>query len=150
MKQYQIKDFRKSIRVLERIMTAQLKDETICCGVTAAQCHVLLELEDNELISTTKLSNELGLDKSTVSRTIDSLVKNGLIERKENNNDRRYNKIFLTKDGKKYLKSINTKCNQIYKDILNYVPKDKIDNLIESVEILAIAVKSYKSNSKCC
>ena len=40
-------------------------------------------------------------DKGTVARAINNLQKLGLVDRRDNKEDRRYNLIFLTKKGKK-------------------------------------------------
>jgi len=68
-------------------------------GVATPQCHVLLELADLKTASITELQNYLVLDKSVVTRTVDTLVKQGLIDRNENPEDRRYGLLHLNNEN---------------------------------------------------
>lgn len=77
-----------------------MKSDVSCCGVTVAQCHALLEVEKNGEISLVDLAYALGLDNSTLSRTIDSIVQERLVERRANPHDRRHISIALTDKGK--------------------------------------------------
>ena len=60
--------------MFERLTARQLKEESCCRGVTLAQCHTILEIEELGQATTVELSKRLGLDKSTLSRTIDSTL----------------------------------------------------------------------------
>jgi DNA-binding MarR family transcriptional regulator len=81
-------------------MTAnQIKQDSCCQGVTLAQCHTILEIENQGQATTVELSKRLGLGKSTLSRTIDGLVNNGLVARVVNPTDRRFNLLSLTTKG---------------------------------------------------
>ena len=90
--------FRRQLRVLEREVIRELEAQTDCCGVTLAQCHVLLELADS-ILSLSGLSELLSLDRSTLSRTVDGLVKAGLVERSDDPSDRRTLRLVLTPAG---------------------------------------------------
>ena len=94
-----IRDFRRVLRHLERIIISGLKDDSSCCGITVNQCHLLLEIFDRCETDITELKNYLGLDKSSVSRTIDSLVNSGLLLRVEKEEDRRYQMVSLSEKG---------------------------------------------------
>ena len=76
-----IRDFRTNLRVLEREVELSMTSEAGCCGVTFAQCHLLLEVERRGQTSVTELAGALELDKSTLSRTVDAACRAGLIDR---------------------------------------------------------------------
>ncbi len=87
MEKTKIREFRKALRQLERLIDSQQK---FCCnGVTLAQCHALLEVEELGQATTGQLADSLNLDKSTLSRTIDGLVNLRLLERLSDPKDRR-------------------------------------------------------------
>lgn len=111
MKQSSIRAFRRNLRRFERLN--QLANTTCCGGITLAQCHVLMEIESLAKTTTKQLSDNLMLDKSTLSRTIDGLKKQGFIKRESNPRDRRFTILSLTKKGIDKCKSLNT-----YNDIL--------------------------------
>ncbi|HOV13068.1 MAG TPA: MarR family transcriptional regulator [Spirochaetota bacterium] len=144
-----VTDFRKHLRSFEREIAERLSFETNCCGITLAQCHVLLELSGKDDVSIKELSESLELDKSTLSRTIDSLYKIGFIKRAENEEDRRFCKINLTDSGKKMAQSINNMCNAFYTELLNQIQEDKRENVIESIILLSNALKKMRNNDCC-
>jgi DNA-binding MarR family transcriptional regulator len=100
-----IRNFREKLRQLEREIGWQLKSDTECCGITLAQCHIILEIGNNGETSVVDLANALGLDTSTLSRHINGMVNVGLVDRVLNPKDRRYVSITLTDQGRKVYRS---------------------------------------------
>ena len=144
-----IRHFREIIRRLQRNLSWQSKSDAACCGITVAQCHVLMEIGKLNKISIVDLASILGLDKSTLSRTIDGMVETGLVERAPNPEDRRYLKLTLTDQGKNLFDSINCTFDQYYQDVFAAIPPDKHQQVTESLSLLAGAI-AKKSSSECC
>lgn len=106
MDQKYIRHFREIIRIFEREIF--LQNTASCCdGVSLAQCHTLLEIEQNNKISVSELAQNMQLDKSTVSRTVDGLVKKDMVDRQIPEENRRKAILNLTKEGKDVCQSIN-------------------------------------------
>ena len=61
-----IRAFRADLRVLEREVVLSLSSDTGCCGVSVAQCHLLLETEARGRTNVTELAAATVLDKSTL------------------------------------------------------------------------------------
>jgi DNA-binding MarR family transcriptional regulator len=100
-----LKKFREILRIFDRELFFQ--NVSSCCGgVTLAQCHTLLEIENNEKITVTRLAGKLLLDKSTVSRTVESLVKSGYVDRIVPSENRRITSLNLTESGKNICNNI--------------------------------------------
>ncbi len=152
MLQSDIQTFRKHLRKLERETGILLSSETECCSVTVAQCHLLLELEADNTLGLQDLSDLLSLDKSTLSRTINSCVQKGFIERSVDNNNRRKNILALTEEGRQKCSYINSLCNNQFSRIFSYIPSDKQDSVIESIFLLseAMSKERLKGDSSCC
>lgn len=94
------------MRVLDRELLYQ--NHASCCnGISLAQCHTLLEIEQNQKISVSELAENLSLDKSTISRTVDGLVNIGLIDRVIPKENRRKALLSLTKNGAQVCSTIN-------------------------------------------
>jgi DNA-binding MarR family transcriptional regulator len=83
------------------------------------------------------LASRLGLDKSTLSRTVESLVQDGLAERTPGKEDRRATIIRLNEKGRAARDRINTTWNRICRNMFRSVPREKHDQLIESVSLVA-------------
>lgn len=143
-----IREFRCAIREIEREVAYQLKHQSDCCGVTMAQCHCLMELEDLGATSVIDLAQRLRLDTSTLSRTVDGLVRGGYVARTLNPADRRCVTLRLTEQGTAKADEINAVCDGFYEDLLRELPEE-CTPLLESVKRLA-EVLVRKRGLVCC
>ena len=148
--------FGQLIRILEREIDYQLKYGD-CCDVSQAQCHALLELGSFESTTVSELTDILKLDKSTLSRTIEGLVQQDLVERRTNPDDRRFIRVALTPQGKKSFESITRLCSRIYQRVFDFIPADKQDQVLESMSLLVSAMiqanvggATQSGNEACC
>ncbi len=132
-----IEQFRAKLREIERAVWLQTKSEALCCGVTMAQCHAILEIGAAGELNLKDLAGRLGLDNSTLSRTVESLVQDGLAERTPSREDRRATVIKLNEKGRAAHDRMNKTWNQICRNMFQSIPREKHGPLIESVSILA-------------
>jgi DNA-binding MarR family transcriptional regulator len=132
-----IERFRAKLREIERAVWMQTKSEALCCGVTMAQCHAIMEIDAAGELNLKDLAFRLGLDNSTLSRTVESLVKDGLAERTPSAKDRRASVIRLNEKGRMAHDRINSTWNRICRDMFRDIPREKHRPLVESVSILA-------------
>ncbi|MBW6463206.1 MAG: MarR family transcriptional regulator [Bacillota bacterium] len=148
MKSEELSHFRDILRQMQRSLGWLAKSDAACCGVTVSQCHALLEIGKTGTITLIDLAAALALDTSTISRTVDSMVKDDLVERKADPDDRRYLRLTLTKKGQNIYDEINCTFNLYYKEIFTGIPEDKHAAIIESIEILTNALTD--KNNVCC
>ena len=145
-----IRHFRKKLRQFELEISGVLKNDRGCCGVTLPQCHILLEIGKKEEMSIVELSSALGLDTSTLSRTIDGMVRIGLVSRKLNPADRRYVSITLAQQGKAVYDSIENTYNNYFSKLFEFIPEEKQKQVVESFVLFADAVKKCKEENQGC
>jgi DNA-binding MarR family transcriptional regulator len=127
MERSEIRKFRESLRRFERLVSSQLKDSSCCSGVTLAQCHALLEIEARGNPSLGELAQALGLDKSTLSRTVDGMVNMGLVERVFHPHDRRSVQLSLTVQGEGTCNRINAENDGLFSRVFDRIdPKDRV------------------------
>jgi DNA-binding MarR family transcriptional regulator len=149
----EIREFRRALRRLERFITANVKDNSTCCGVTPTQCHLLLQVEEAGEISPSALLEYLGLDKSSLSRTIDGLVRLSLLRRKTAPHDRRYNTISLTEQGRAFVDRLNGECDRYYLPVYEALPMAVRERILEDFDALFEAFSSITAIDKkrsCC
>lgn len=127
---------RECVRILTRKLGLLEKSEASCCGVSLTQCHVIVELGRAGSISVNYLANGLGLDKSTMSRTINTLVDQDLVSREPAPGDRRGLSIKLTGKGHVLFLNIEKSMEQYYQAAYTSLPADKREQMLESLEIL--------------
>lgn len=135
---------RELIRILVRDLGILEKSDASCCGVTITQCHAVVEIGRKGKISLVDLAGLLGLDKSTMSRTINNLVESDLVLRDLDTENRRYVIIQLTENGKNVFQNIEASMNEYYKSIFNSIPENKRSQVMESLQLLTTAVESNK------
>jgi len=147
-----IRDFRTNLRVLEREVELSMSSEAGCCGVTFAQCHLLLEVERRGKTSVTELAAALALDKSTLSRTVDGACRAGLIDRSVDPSSRRQQVLSLTAAGKEKAAMINSQCDASYARLFDFIPPARRVMVVQSVALLAEAMrlKRRSPEAACC
>ncbi|MGI6406100.1 MAG: MarR family winged helix-turn-helix transcriptional regulator [Syntrophaceticus sp.] len=136
----------KLLTLLTRRLGLFNKSELPCCGITYSQCHPLVEIGRKKCVSVNELAEQLGLDKSTMSRTVNTMVEQGLVTRKPDPEDRRYMKIRLTPAGSSVLSNIESRMSDYYLNIYQSIPPNKRKQVLESLELLVQTIK----NECCC
>ncbi len=147
-----IREFRANLRVLEREVELSMTSEAGCCGVTFAQCHLLLEVERRGKTRVTELAAVLELDKSTLSRTVDGACRAGLVDRSVDPSSRRQQVLCLTAAGQETAAAINSQCDASYTRLFDFIPADRRLMVVESVALLAEAMRLKRRNPEaaCC
>ncbi|MDW7739329.1 MAG: MarR family transcriptional regulator [Bacillota bacterium] len=140
VKDEEIRVLQRAIRQLQRSLIFQSKNDARCCGITFAQCHALMEIGNDQSITLNNLASLLSLNNSTLSRTVDSMVKGDLVKREVNPEDRRAVNITLTEKGKLLYDSLNCTYDSFYRNIMDLIPAEKQAQVIDSIALLAGAV----------
>ena len=158
MKSSEINEFRRVLRRFEREINIHLRDKGCCSGVTISQCHVLLTIYEQKETTTVELSKELAIDKSNLSRTIESLVKLGYVERVTSKKDRRFSRLKVTAKGKSKSVEINKSADSHYRKVFDNIPEWKHKEIVENLTMLTLAfnaeenflLKKEDEENSCC
>ena len=147
-----IRDFRRNLRALEREVQLSMASDTGCCGVSLAQCHLLLEVEDRGRTSITALADILELHKSTLSRTVDGMCRSGLLHRETDPSHRRQQIISLTPAGKAKAETVNSLCDGSYARLFDFIPAASRRAVVTSVALVAEAMRHMRKSpaTPCC
>ncbi|MDD3141236.1 MAG: MarR family transcriptional regulator [Lachnospiraceae bacterium] len=137
------KQFRESIRILERRLGLLNKYSNTCCGdeITLAQCHALVEIGRAESSTLKELAVVLGLDTSTTSRTVEGLVKKQLVKRTTSKEDRRSINISLTTKGYQSFHAIENTMDNFFATVFSFIPIEEKMNVLHSLDLIATAFK---------
>lgn len=94
---------RRLLFEIEQLKRNKVQDFLLSIGLTPGegQARILMYLASSEHVSQRKLADECMLDVTTMSRTLDRLEKQGLIERKRDPGCRRAYQISLTDRGRR-------------------------------------------------
>jgi len=147
--EYGVEALRDLFRTVARDLGLFDKSEATCCGVTTAQNRTILELGYVGTVSLLDLAALLGVDKSTMSRTVESLVRARLVERKQDSENRRYVKVSLTERGQAIFQETDGKLIRYYEAILSAIPEEKQKQVLESALLMAAAMERVTCCDTC-
>ncbi|MCP3918375.1 MAG: MarR family transcriptional regulator [bacterium] len=146
MKTRDIRKFRRALRQFSRLINSQLK--TCCTEVTLAQCLVLLEIEEIGTPNMGQLAVNLRLDNSTLSRTVDGLVLKELVERENDDTDRRVVKVRLTEAGEAVSRSIHADNDASCRRVFDRIPRSERRHVTEAFEALVQAYLAVEDEER--
>lgn len=138
----QVKLFRENTRRLEMNLGNINKSDCCCCGISDTQCFILVEIGRKPDISVKELAGILRLDKSGISRMVEELVQKEFVERKPSKEDRRYVVLNLTVKGSERFNQIENNMNIKFKSILDRIPEEKRNQVIEALELYNVACEA--------
>ena len=140
-------------RDLERQLIAQLVESSRLLrnfidhrakgrGTTRAQWIVLFRLREQEGLSQVDLADVLELQPISLVRLLDKLVEHGLVERRHDPKDRRANRLFLTKTGRKLVDDLDGLRDTIAADVLQGVSTASIQTTLDTLRDIKERIKS--------
>jgi len=141
MVQYTVGDFQETVIRLQRKMEFFDDLQSSCCGVSFAQCHALAAIRRAGKISLNDLAIDMGLDKSTVSRTVENLVNNKMVLRDPVPADRRCVTIRLTAKGSRAIREVEAGLSQCFASLYESIDESKRAQMMESLRILLEAIE---------
>ena len=119
----------------------QLERSGKCChGVTLSQCHTLDLLSKKENLAMNELSKQMGLAKSTMTRIVNNMIREGWIEQFKDEGDRRLVNVRLTLKGKKMAERLDFSSREYVRRILRHIPSEKIPQIVASLKLIMNSV----------
>jgi MarR family transcriptional regulator for hemolysin len=100
-------------------------------GMTRAQWAVLARLERAEGLKQTDLADMLDLQPITLTRLIDRLCENGLIERRADPDDRRAKRLFLTAQARPLMDRLDVLGAELMGRALVGVTDKSVEQMLE-------------------
>jgi DNA-binding MarR family transcriptional regulator len=134
------RDLQEMVIRLQRKMEFFDDLQSSCCGVSFAQCHALAAIRQAGTISLNDLAAGIGLDKSTVSRTVDNLVNNKMVLRDPVPADRRSVTIRLTAKGNRAIREVEAGLSQCFESLYRSIDQPRRAQVMESLRILLEAI----------
>jgi DNA-binding MarR family transcriptional regulator len=119
----------ESSRLLRNYIDGRAKTR----GTTRAQWIVLFRLRQQEGLSQVDLAEVLELQPISLVRLLDRLVDHGLLERRPDPNDRRANKLYLTRAGRRLVDDLDSLRDAIALDVLRDIPADAIRTSLQTL-----------------
>lgn len=136
------------VRRLVRAFQLFERDHIRVLGLTSTQGYVLLEVSARPGISMNELSERMNVDGSTMTRVVNLLVRDGLLERRREDGDRRVVRVFLTGKAGGIVDRLGENLDGYYGNIVESLPEGRVDEVLAASELLLSALR--RANPKCC
>lgn len=131
-----VKRSRQSITRLARFFNQLMREQLGCGPVTVQQCYTLEALMDGPL-SMKELAAEVALHQSTLTRVVEKLEKQKLVQRTRKSDNQRSVAVDLTDAGKQTYLFLDAAGSQMISDLLDLIPRGRRAAVVESMEDLA-------------
>ena len=138
-------DMRIYISVLYRQFQIYINNNTKDLQISASEYIFLMEMYKNDNMSQEQLSKNLIIDKSATARAIKSLEEKEYIIRKEDDNDKRTNRIKLTKKGIEIKDRLSNLLEEWNNEITSDIDKNLLNTVIDTINKMSI--KAIEKNN---
>jgi MarR family transcriptional regulator for hemolysin len=105
-------------------------------GISRAQWAVLVRIERTEGLKQSELAELLDLQPISLTRLLDRLADNGLIERRADPNDRRANRLYLTPAAKPLLDRLSELGADMMETVLDGLDDKAIERMLKQLVAL--------------
>jgi MarR family transcriptional regulator, transcriptional regulator for hemolysin len=119
-----------SIMDVARLLRTYADQRARQYGMTRAQWAVLFRLDRSEGLKQSELAEILDLQPITLTRLLDRLAENGLIERRPDPNDRRANRLFLTPAARPLLERLTALGEDMMETVLAGLDAKSIERFL--------------------
>ncbi|WP_333594224.1 MarR family winged helix-turn-helix transcriptional regulator [Anaerospora hongkongensis] len=115
--------------------------------LSVVQSHILYEINKRKGPSMQEVADALGMDITTFSRQVQTLVKLELVAKMEQPEDRRVNMLSLTETGLQAVTEISEQMNRYFQEVFSYMTEFEKETIIRSIHLLN---RSLAQSSVCC
>jgi MarR family transcriptional regulator for hemolysin len=112
------------------------------CGISRAQWGVLIRVDRHEGIKQSELAEMLDLQPISLTRLLDRLAENGLIERRADPNDRRANRLYLKPAAKPLLDRLSEVGADMMETVLEGLSATTIERMLKELGLVKDNLRS--------
>ena len=127
------REFAFTIMDVARLLKTYADQRARQFGISRAQWAVLVRIGRNEGLKQTELADILDLQPISLTRLLDRLAENGLIERRADPNDRRANRLYLKPAAKPLLDRLADLGADMMETILGGISTPSIERMLKEL-----------------
>jgi MarR family transcriptional regulator, transcriptional regulator for hemolysin len=129
------REFAFLIHDVARLLKTYADQKARQYGMTRAQWSVLVRLQRTEGLKQSELAEILDLQPITLTRLLDRLCANGLIERRADPDDRRANRLFLTPAAGPVVQSLGRLGEELMTTVLEGIDGKTVELMLSELGI---------------
>ena len=136
------------LRTVNRFLRAGDLDIDAVAELTMAQMRVLFRLHNHGAITSGKLAAGLHVTLPTVTSVIDRMIGHGLVERRDDPNDRRRVIVALSKDGEALVERIQQGRRHRLTLLIDALGGEDLHSLVGGLTALTNAIENVNSSER--
>ncbi|MBD3723575.1 MarR family winged helix-turn-helix transcriptional regulator [Flavobacterium haoranii] len=133
-----------ALRATWQAVSRMYNEEATKYGATMATGFALLSIDKEDGTPSTTLGPRMGMEPTSLTRTLKSMEEKGLITRKKNPEDGRGVLIYLTKEGKEKRELSKATVLRFNDTIKNNISEEKINHFMEVIELINEMISDKK------
>ena len=137
------------ISELVRALRCCQQESVFCEDVTLSQFLILDNVSSNGRLRLSDLHKILSVEKSTTTRLVEPLVRQGLVKRKRSELDSRAIDLTITDDGESVRNKVWECLSEFLGTINSRIPKSNRTAVLEAVRIFTDAMQGACTNRAC-
>ncbi|WP_118132497.1 MarR family winged helix-turn-helix transcriptional regulator [Oceanicella sp. SM1341] len=126
-------------------MFRRMTDDQRGLELSFSQIHALMHLNRHGAVIIADLAEAVKLSSTAASRMVERMVRAGLVQRRENPEDRRQKYVELTPAGVSHVEELRSSITQIYSELFVHVPDKMVHQLIDTL----VKARSYMPPAIC-
>jgi MarR family transcriptional regulator for hemolysin len=125
-----------NIKDVARMLSTYADQRGRQLGISQAQWSVLVRLDRQEGQKQSELAEMLDLQPISLTRLLDRLAQNGLIERRPDPHDRRANRLYLKPAARPLLEQLGHLGQNVMKEVLDGIDPAGIEQLLRNIVLM--------------
>lgn len=130
----------KNISIINRYSNSYADRKLIEFGLNKTKAEVMLFINDNSSPNQTEINDHFLFNKSSISKIINSLERNGYVERSSDKEDIRQKNVSLTKKGDSMIVTLKDIIDGWDKDITSTLSEDELKSFKDTLEVIATRI----------
>src|SRR6478609_6369408 len=130
------REFAFTIMDVARLLKTYADQRARQFGISRAQWAVLVRIGRHEGLKQTELADILDLQPISLTRLLDRLAENGLIERRPDPNDRRANRLYLLPAARPMLDELAGIGTDMMKTVLDGLDTKSVERMLGELDLI--------------
>ena len=141
------REFAFTIMDVARLLKTYADQRARQLGISRAQWAVLMRIDRNEGLKQSELADMLDLQPITLTRLLDRLADNELIERRADPNDRRANRLYLRPAAKPLLDRLAVLGDDMMETVLDGLTSASIERMLKELGAVKDNLRTVITNN---
>nr|WP_321292782.1 MarR family winged helix-turn-helix transcriptional regulator [uncultured Trichococcus sp.] len=133
-----------SLSKLSKMYRAEVKAEMAASDFSPNELDLITFLSNNEMDTSKEIADSLGLSKSLIARSVDSLVAKSYLETRVDEGDRRYIHLVLTDQAKPIADRLRNRRKQFIASMTEGVSQEQFAQFEQTLEKMIANVERKK------